>query len=101
MSRGELHVETSRKNSCVITIVGYHGNSVYRGVASIPIWVTVPSLAIWQPVGGSHGRLPQVLWNVPPGVKRPGHEANHSSLAEFKNPLILLYSGYFGLFLRE
>jgi hypothetical protein len=44
--------ETSRNDSCVITIVGYHGNSVYRVVALIPIWVTVTSLAIWQPTGG-------------------------------------------------
>jgi hypothetical protein len=37
-------------NSCVTAIIGYHGNSVYRVVASIPVWVTVTSLAIWQPV---------------------------------------------------
>jgi hypothetical protein len=43
-------IETARKNSCVITIVGYHGNSVYRVVASIPVWATVTSLAIWQHV---------------------------------------------------
>jgi hypothetical protein len=40
MSPGELHMEAVRNNSCVITIVGYHGNSVYRVVASIPVWVT-------------------------------------------------------------
>jgi hypothetical protein len=56
---GNSLIETARNDSYVITIVGYHGNSVYRVVASIPIWVTVTSLAIWQPVGGSHGRLPQ------------------------------------------
>jgi hypothetical protein len=38
--------ETARNNSCVITIVGYHGNSVYRVVSSIPVWVTVSSLVI-------------------------------------------------------
>jgi hypothetical protein len=30
MSPGELLMEAARNNSCVITIVGYHGNSVYR-----------------------------------------------------------------------
>jgi hypothetical protein len=39
--------ETACNDSCVVTIVGYRGNSVYRFVASIPIWVTVTSLAIW------------------------------------------------------
>jgi hypothetical protein len=39
MSRGELLVEAARNTSCVITIVGYHGDSVYRVVASIPVWV--------------------------------------------------------------
>jgi hypothetical protein len=33
-------MEAACNNSCVITIVGYHGNPVYRVVASIPIWVT-------------------------------------------------------------
>jgi hypothetical protein len=33
-------MEAARNNSCVITIVGYHGNSVYRVVALIPVWVT-------------------------------------------------------------
>jgi hypothetical protein len=32
-----LHTETARDNSCVITIVGYHGNSVYRVIALIPV----------------------------------------------------------------
>jgi hypothetical protein len=32
-------MEASRNDSCVITIVGYHGNSVYRVVASITVWV--------------------------------------------------------------
>jgi hypothetical protein len=32
--------ETACNDSCVISIVGYHGNSVYRVVASIPIWVS-------------------------------------------------------------
>jgi hypothetical protein len=36
------------------------GNYVYRVVASIPNWVTVTSLAIWQPVRGSHGRIPHM-----------------------------------------
>jgi hypothetical protein len=40
MSPGELHMEAARNNSCVITIVGYHGNSVYRVIASIPVLVT-------------------------------------------------------------
>jgi hypothetical protein len=33
-------MEAARNNPCVITIVGYHGNPVYRVVASIVIWVT-------------------------------------------------------------
>jgi hypothetical protein len=49
MSLGELYMEAARNNSCVITIVDYHGNSVYRVVASIPVWVTC-------------GRFP---WKVP------------------------------------
>jgi hypothetical protein len=57
-------IETAHNNSCVITIVDYHGNSVYRVVASIPVWVTVISLTIWQPVGGSHGRLPRFSLEV-------------------------------------
>jgi hypothetical protein len=44
-------MEAVRNNSCVITIVGYHGNSVYRVVASLPIWVNVTSLAIWVTCG--------------------------------------------------
>jgi hypothetical protein len=42
------------KNSCVIMIVGYHGNSVYRVVASIPVWVTC-------------GRFP---WKAPTTLRR-------------------------------
>jgi hypothetical protein len=30
----------ARNGSCVITIVGYRGNLVYRVVASIALWVT-------------------------------------------------------------
>jgi hypothetical protein len=45
-------------NSCVITIVGYHGNPVYRVVASIPIWVTC-------------GRFP---WMAPTYGKRVKHK---------------------------
>jgi hypothetical protein len=33
-------MEAARNNSCVITIVGYHGNPAYRVTASIPIWIT-------------------------------------------------------------
>jgi hypothetical protein len=58
MSWGELLEEAARNNSCVITIVGYHGNSVYGVVDSIPIWVTVTSLAILV----TCGRFP---WKVP------------------------------------
>jgi hypothetical protein len=36
--------ETACNDSCVVTIVGYRGNSVYRVVASIPIWVTLTFL---------------------------------------------------------
>jgi hypothetical protein len=72
MSWGELSIETARNNSCAITIVGYHGNPLYRVVASIPIWVTVTSLAIlvtcgrfpWKgsPVFPTCGRFP---WEAP------------------------------------
>jgi hypothetical protein len=51
-------MEAARNNSCVITSVGYQGNSVYRVVASIPIWVTVTSLVIWV----TCGRFP---WKAP------------------------------------
>jgi hypothetical protein len=51
-------MKAAHNNSCVITIVGYHGNSVYRVVASIPIWVTVASLAILV----TCGRFP---WKAP------------------------------------
>jgi hypothetical protein len=51
-------MEATRNNSCAITIVGYHGNSVYRVVASIPIWVTVTSLAKFL----TYGRFP---WKTP------------------------------------
>jgi hypothetical protein len=50
--------ETARDDSCVVTIVGYSGNSVYRVVAWISIWVTVTSLAIWV----TCGRFP---WKAP------------------------------------
>jgi hypothetical protein len=40
-------VDTARNSSCIVAIVGYHGNSVYRAVAWIPICVTVTSVAIW------------------------------------------------------
>jgi hypothetical protein len=46
MSWSEPNIETARNNSCVITIVGYHGNSVYQVVALIPDWVTVTSAAV-------------------------------------------------------
>jgi hypothetical protein len=36
-----------RNNTCFVAIVGYHGNSVYRAVACIPICVSVTSVAIW------------------------------------------------------
>jgi hypothetical protein len=49
--------ETARNDSCVVTIVGYRGNRV----ASLPIWLTVASLAISVPVGGSYGRLPHTI----------------------------------------
>jgi hypothetical protein len=32
-------MEAAHNNPCVITIVGHHGNSVYRVVALIPVWV--------------------------------------------------------------
>jgi hypothetical protein len=38
---------TARNNTCFVAIVGYHGNSVYRAVAWIPICVRVTSVAIW------------------------------------------------------
>jgi hypothetical protein len=44
-------MEAARNSSCVITIVGYHGNPVYRVAASIPIWVTCARF---------HGRLPHM-----------------------------------------
>jgi hypothetical protein len=47
MSSGGPNIETARNNVCVIAIAGYHGNSDYRIVASIPVWVTVASLVIW------------------------------------------------------
>jgi hypothetical protein len=49
MSWGKLNVETARNNSCVIVIVivDYDSNSVYRVLASIPVWVTATLLAIW------------------------------------------------------
>jgi hypothetical protein len=47
-------METARNNPSVITIVGYHGNSVYRAVASIPVWVTVT----WLPKFVICGRFP-------------------------------------------
>jgi hypothetical protein len=37
---GEPNIETAHNISCAITIVGYRGNSVYRVVASILVWVT-------------------------------------------------------------
>jgi hypothetical protein len=40
ISWGEPNIETAPNNPCAITIVGYHGNYVYRVVASIPEWVT-------------------------------------------------------------
>jgi hypothetical protein len=46
MSWGEPNIKTTRNNSCVITIVGYHGNSVYQVVTLIPVWVTVTSVPI-------------------------------------------------------
>jgi hypothetical protein len=51
-------MEAARNNSCVITIVGYHDNFVYRVVASIPIWVTVTSLAIWVTCGRFQWKAP-------------------------------------------
>jgi hypothetical protein len=54
-------VEAARNNSCVVTIVGYHGNYVYRVVASIPIWVTVTSLAILVTCG-------RFQWKVPTSI---------------------------------
>jgi hypothetical protein len=47
MSWGGPNIETACNNSCVIATVGYHGNSVYQVVASILVWVTVTSVAIW------------------------------------------------------
>jgi hypothetical protein len=40
-------VDTARNNSCIVAIVGYHGNPIYRAVAWIPICVSVTSVAIW------------------------------------------------------
>jgi hypothetical protein len=57
-------MEAARNNSCIIKIVGYHSNSVYRVVASIAIWVTVTSLAIWV----TYGRFP---WKVPTSPSPP------------------------------
>jgi hypothetical protein len=50
-------MEAARNNSYVITIVGYHGNSVYRVVASIPVW-------------GTCGRFP---WEAPTVARHPSH----------------------------
>jgi hypothetical protein len=40
-------VYTASNNSCIAAIIGYHGNSVYRAVAWIPICLTVTSVVIW------------------------------------------------------
>jgi hypothetical protein len=40
-------VNAARNSSCIVAIVGYHGNSVYRAVAWIPIWVTCGRFA-WK-----------------------------------------------------
>jgi hypothetical protein len=53
---------TAGNSTCFVAIVGYHGNSVYRTIAWIPICVIVTSVAIWKPVGVSHGRLPHLIW---------------------------------------
>jgi hypothetical protein len=50
--------DTARNSSCIVAIVGYHENSVYRAVVWIRICVTVTSVVIWWPVGGSHRRFP-------------------------------------------
>jgi hypothetical protein len=47
MSWGGPNIKPARNNVCVIPIAGYHGNSVYRVVASIPVWLTVTSLAMF------------------------------------------------------
>jgi hypothetical protein len=51
---------TARNNTCLVAIVGYHGNSVYRAVAWIPICVSVTAAAIgnlWEdPTEGCHIR---------------------------------------------
>jgi hypothetical protein len=63
-------MEAARNNSCVITIVGYHGNPVYRVVASIPIW------NLWEvPMEGSHRRkyrklLSEQTTSVPTDLQR-------------------------------
>jgi hypothetical protein len=40
-------VDTARNNSCIVAIVGYHGNSVYRAVAWIPICVPIEDSHKW------------------------------------------------------
>jgi hypothetical protein len=75
MSPGELHMEAAHNNSCVITIVGYHGNSVYWGVASILIWVTC-------------GRFP---WKAPTRFGEDGNTAPslHCAISPYLQQYIL------------
>jgi hypothetical protein len=40
-------MEAVRNNSCVITIVGNHGNSVYRIDASVHVWITC-GMFLWK-----------------------------------------------------
>jgi hypothetical protein len=40
-------VDTTRNNTWIVAIVGYHGNPVYRTVTWIPICIIVTSVAIW------------------------------------------------------
>jgi hypothetical protein len=55
--------ETARNDSCV-TIVGYRGNSVYRVVASIPVWVTCGRFPWKAPTACSPYRMTSALSHI-------------------------------------
>jgi hypothetical protein len=62
MSWGELLIEAARNNSCVITIVDYHGNPIYRVVASMPVWVTCRRFPWKAPTIHSREDTPSKFW---------------------------------------
>jgi hypothetical protein len=47
-------VDTAHNNSCIVAIVGYHGNSIYRAVVWIPIWVTCGRFPWKAPTSALH-----------------------------------------------